>query len=100
MILEKRAMPQGVEEPHKPAAATRRRLPRKPEPGQDRGPDRPERMDRPDRPMPERPPAPAAVAPPPMHRPIPASGGLRLDDLYRLPMPKLFQVAEREGIAE
>src|SRR5258708_6394372 len=25
---------------------------------------------------------------------------LRLDDLYRLPMPKLFQLAEREGIAE
>src|SRR5262245_42389972 len=24
----------------------------------------------------------------------------RLDDLYRLPMPKLFQAAEREGIAE
>src|SRR5438876_1475189 len=24
----------------------------------------------------------------------------RLDDLYRLPMPKLFQLAEREGIAE
>jgi transcription termination factor Rho len=28
------------------------------------------------------------------------SGGLRLDDLYRLPMPKLFALAEREGIAE
>src|SRR5436305_6841411 len=25
---------------------------------------------------------------------------LRLDDLYRLPMPKLFQLAEREGINE
>src|SRR6185369_2021999 len=25
---------------------------------------------------------------------------LRLDDLYRLPMPKLFALAEREGIAE
>ncbi len=25
---------------------------------------------------------------------------LRLDDLYRLPMPKLFQLAEREGISE
>jgi transcription termination factor Rho len=24
----------------------------------------------------------------------------RLDDLYRLPMPKLFQLAEREGVAE
>src|SRR5205807_3017914 len=27
-------------------------------------------------------------------------GGLRLDDLYRLPMPKLFALAEREGISE
>jgi transcription termination factor Rho len=26
--------------------------------------------------------------------------GLRLDDLYRLPMPKLFGLAEREGITE
>src|SRR5258708_29875901 len=25
---------------------------------------------------------------------------LRLDDLYRLPMPKLFALAEREGVAE
>ncbi len=39
-----------------------------------------------------------AVATPP---PPPASGpGTRLDDLYRLPMPKLFQLAEQEGIAE
>jgi transcription termination factor Rho len=33
----------------------------------------------------------------------PTSGApalLRLDDLYRLPMPKLFALAEREGIAE
>src|SRR5437899_2564892 len=28
------------------------------------------------------------------------AGGLRLDDLYRLPMPKLFALAEKEGIAE
>jgi transcription termination factor Rho len=28
------------------------------------------------------------------------SGGIRLDDLYRLPMPKLFALAEREGITE
>jgi transcription termination factor Rho len=42
-----------------------------------------------------------ATPPPPTHRagPGPASG-LRLDDLYRLPMPKLFTLAEREGIAE
>jgi transcription termination factor Rho len=29
-----------------------------------------------------------------------APSGPRLDDLYRLPMPKLFALAEREGIAE
>jgi transcription termination factor Rho len=28
------------------------------------------------------------------------SGGIRLDDLYRLPMPKLFALAEREGLTE
>src|SRR5262245_23840144 len=28
------------------------------------------------------------------------NAALRLDDLYRLPMPKLFALAEREGIAE
>src|SRR5262249_59001852 len=47
-------------------------------------------------------PPPLAVAAPPMHRPAPPAGGsgCRLDDLYRLTMPKLFQVAEREGVAE
>jgi transcription termination factor Rho len=29
-----------------------------------------------------------------------AAGGLRLDDLYRLAMPRLFAVAEREGLPE
>jgi transcription termination factor Rho len=38
-------------------------------------------------------PATATIAPP-------ATGATRLDDLYRLPMPKLFSLAEREGIAE
>src|SRR5205085_7503859 len=28
------------------------------------------------------------------------SGPLRLDDLYRLPMPRLFTFAEKEGVAE
>jgi transcription termination factor Rho len=46
----------------------------------------------------------AAPAPPPAEtrRPEPRRSGnlLRLDDLYRLPMPKLFQLAEREGITE
>jgi len=42
----------------------------------------------------------APTAPP--SAPSPSGGGatLRLDDLYRLPMPKLFALAEREGIAE
>src|SRR5436853_1667860 len=30
----------------------------------------------------------------------PPTGPVRLDDLYRLPMPKLFQLAEREGLNE
>src|SRR5215471_1679614 len=29
-----------------------------------------------------------------------AAGATRLDDLYRLPMPKLFSYAEREGVVE
>jgi transcription termination factor Rho len=36
-----------------------------------------------------------AVAPPP-----PGTPATRLDDLYRLPMPKLFAFAEKEGVAE
>jgi transcription termination factor Rho len=39
---------------------------------------------------------PVAAAPPSPSR----MGGLRLDDLYRLPMPKLFSLAEREGLTE
>ena len=42
-------------------------------------------------------PSPAPAAPPAGPR---STSGLRLDDLYRLPMPKLFALAEREGIAE
>jgi len=64
----------------------RRRGPRKPN---DRGQDRPERPDRPAERPPERP------ADGDSSRPV-----TRLDDLYRLPMPKLFALAEREGIAE
>jgi transcription termination factor Rho len=41
-----------------------------------------------------------ATAPPSAAPPAPRPAGLRLDDLYRLPMPKLFALAEREGIAE
>ena len=41
-------------------------------------------------------PPPTPQAPPP-----PVTGqGARLDDLYRLPMPKLFQYAEKEGLTE
>src|SRR5262245_33161626 len=40
--------------------------------------------------------------PPPTPPPAgaPTGNAVRLDDLYRLPMPKLFALAEREGIAE
>jgi transcription termination factor Rho len=63
--------------------ATRRRIPRKPSdpPG----------------PGPMTTTATATAAP---ETPRRISATLRLDDLYRLPMPKLFQLAEREGIAE
>jgi transcription termination factor Rho len=52
--------------------------------------------------------APPPLAPPPpppqpaaMPRPLTGPAiGLRLDDLYRLAMPKLFALAEREGIVE
>ena len=44
---------------------------------------------------------PASVAPPPAGPTgSPRPSGARLDDLYRLPMPKLFALAEREGVAE
>ncbi|HZY91129.1 MAG TPA: transcription termination factor Rho, partial [Gemmataceae bacterium] len=52
----------------------------------------------PDAPAPS---APASAAAPAAQPSLRGSGvGLRLDDLYRLPMPKLFALAEREGIAE
>src|SRR5262245_31883220 len=45
--------------------------------------------------------APPAANPPPQAPAAPRPpAGLRLDDLYRLPMPKLFALAEREGITE
>ena len=54
---------------------------------------------KPPEPLSGTPPA-AATAPAPMPPPLRATSGLRLDDLYRLPMPKLFAQAEREGIVE
>ena len=39
--------------------------------------------------------APSSAAPPGVN-----PTATRLDDLYRLPMPKLFAYAEREGVAE
>src|SRR5262245_59231858 len=60
-----------------------------------------------DRPMQRRPagPPPAARKPLPpaadgTPTPMPTGPASRLDDLYRLAMPKLFALAEREGIAE
>jgi len=41
-----------------------------------------------------------APPPPPAERPSRPVSPHRLDDLYRLPMPKLFALAEREGISE
>src|SRR5438067_2467526 len=51
------------------------------------------------------PPTGVATAPPPpapaMLRPLTGPAiGMRLDDLYRLAMPKLFALSEREGIVE
>src|SRR5262245_35673431 len=54
--------------------------------------------DRPRRPAPG--PAPLPRKPAEGGAPAPTGPGSRLDDLYRLPMPKLFALAEREGIAE
>ncbi|HEY7424283.1 MAG TPA: transcription termination factor Rho [Gemmataceae bacterium] len=42
----------------------------------------------------------AQTANSPSSAPARVNAALRLDDLYRLPMPKLFALAEREGIAE
>src|SRR5437588_12306531 len=101
-------MPQGVEEPHKSSQMqARRRLPRKPTDGpgeRHEGPPRdgpPPRHDAPPRHEAPRsgPPAGTLGAPTGQRPPLPP-GGLRLDDLYRLPMPKLSGVAEKEGIAE
>jgi transcription termination factor Rho len=46
------------------------------------------------------PPATTTTSAPATPSPSRLPSALRLDDLYRLPMPKLFALAEREGIAE
>src|SRR5262245_9566890 len=71
-----------------PGNTTRRRTIRKPMPG------RPEMSGPADAPVQASAPAAAASL---TRSSLP---GLRLDDLYRLPMPKLFAQAEREGIHE
>ncbi len=43
---------------------------------------------------------PPQSTPPPNYTPPRGNPALRLDDLYRLPMPKLFALVEQEGIAE
>ncbi|HTU18093.1 MAG TPA: transcription termination factor Rho [Gemmataceae bacterium] len=57
-----------------------------------------------DTPVPVAPQAAAGTSTPPSGgtttAPTRVNAALRLDDLYRLPMPKLFALAEREGIAE
>jgi transcription termination factor Rho len=51
--------------------------------------------------VPVRTPTPSANPPAPVIASPPSTAtSTRLDDLYRLPMPKLFAYAEREGIAE
>jgi transcription termination factor Rho len=56
---------------------------------------------KPTEPPPSASPTATATGPAPNPAPAaPAQAGVRLDDLYRLPMPRLFSVAEREGVAD
>ena len=71
-----------------PGNATRRRMPR-----------RPQDVMSPPAPIVSAPPSNTATATAPAAPPA-APGATRLDDLYRLVMPKLFALAEREGIHE
>ena len=78
--------------PTSPGSAVRRRIIRKPAPvgvGSDSAP-----ISVPQTPT-HAPPAPSASPLSPAH-----ASATRLDDLYRLPMPKLFAFAEKEGIME
>src|SRR4029079_1625712 len=67
----------------------------------DRGDHRGERMERPERADGGgRSPAPASNYSVPVSPPTSSGTPTKLDDLYRLPMPKLFSAAEKEGILE
>ena len=83
-----------------PRPMIRKRIIRKPADSTTVGPSTPAPM----RPVATPLPAAAPASPP---TPAPAAAGAvankpgsRLDDLYRMPMPKLFQLAEKEGIHE
>ncbi len=79
------------------AAPVRRRVPSGPSapPGDDRTQPR-----RPAPPHAQHPPMRRPAPMPPQDPNAPVGPGSRLDDLYRLAMPKLFAQAEKEGIAE
>jgi transcription termination factor Rho len=81
-----------VEGPQRSAARGGKRLPRKPNDGAGPGPIHQS--------MPMPPPPPQMASPPPRPQGPPSGKGARLDDLYRLPMPKLFALADSEGVAE
>jgi transcription termination factor Rho len=81
-----------VEGPQRSAARGGKRMPRKPMDGPGHGPVHQQMTMPPPPPMP--PPQSRLPAPPPTGK------GARLDDLYRLAMPKLFERAESEGVAE
>ncbi|AWM36469.1 hypothetical protein GobsT_57260 [Gemmata obscuriglobus] len=68
------------------------RKPEGPPPVASAPPAAPPPAERPERERPERPERP--------ERQRPAGSGARLDDLYRMPMPELFALAEKEGIRE
>jgi transcription termination factor Rho len=79
-----------VEGPQRSAARGGKRMPRKPMDGAGHGPVH-QTMTMPPPPQMQSPPRPPGP---------PTGKGARLDDLYRLAMPKLFALAESEGVAE
>ncbi len=92
-----------AERPSTVSGPPRRRLPRREGSGPVSGP----RSSSPAQTETETAPTPPPTAPAPVNEirrpaaePRRIGALLRLDDLYRLPMPKLFQLAEREGVNE